>query len=441
MSWFKVDDTFHAHPKVVALEDGAHFAEAMALWILAGTWSSANLTDGHVPRAALRRLVPFKATEAAEELVRVGLWEADGDGYRFHDWADYQPTRDQVESKRAEDAERKRKGRSTRRASPVHPDVQTESARTPSGRPSGVQAESVRNPAVPTRPDPTRPVLPAGEEEHPSAPAEPPAAPSLGSEIRELEARYVHGLPAEAREAIALSRRNGKVADSVWLNTLRKLAAHPVDVAEFALRTFCEKHADGEKTEAYLVGIARQEARRRTAGGSLGTAPNRAGYAPPAPPEAFLSTTEAELDEIFGPETRDASPPPDPSMQIVERYRREWAERNGSVAPRTDPSDPKITDLVALVREQAQLDGSSADEVLERFFPRFWASDRAAELGHAPGAMRALFSELMAREWSPGPSRADRKGAAPARPHQDFVATSDEEFRRMCETPTGVGGV
>ena len=37
MSWFKVDDRLHAHPKWLALPKGAR-----ALWITAGSWSSAQ---------------------------------------------------------------------------------------------------------------------------------------------------------------------------------------------------------------------------------------------------------------------------------------------------------------------------------------------------------------------------------------------------------------
>lgn len=84
--------------------------------------------------------------------------------------------------------------------------------------------------------------------------------------LAELEAPYPAGLVAEARQACALSRKNGRMADSVWHRTLVALSTHPPgDVVE-AMRTFVEKHADGDKSEAYLLGIARrrkQETRRQ----------------------------------------------------------------------------------------------------------------------------------------------------------------------------------
>lgn len=111
MTWFKVDDQLHAHRKVAELESGKHFAEAIALWTLAGSWCASQLADGAVPASQLRRLVPFDARKAAAELVRVGLWEVTETGYRFRSWHEYQPSRDSVESRRAATTDRVRRHR------------------------------------------------------------------------------------------------------------------------------------------------------------------------------------------------------------------------------------------------------------------------------------------------------------------------------------------
>lgn len=324
MTWVRIDDAAVLHPKILKVGP-----EAAWLWVAGLAHANRHHTDGVIESAILPSLYPYdrwsraKICRLAKLLVDVGLWLPDGENFVIHDYAEYQEEalRSSVEARKVAARERKRRQREREkeaRSGPGHGVTERDASRVTArdlGR-DGVRDPSrdVTRPSSATRadaraevsqaPGPSRPVptrLPSGEEEHPSAPAEPPGAPNLTQEIRELEARYVHGLPHETREAIALSRRNGKVADSVWLATLRKLAAYPVDVAEFALRTFCEKHADGEKTENYLVGIARQEARRRASGGARGPAASRAGYAPPAPPEAFVSTTEEDLDEIFGP--------------------------------------------------------------------------------------------------------------------------------------------
>jgi len=93
MPWFKVDDGFHGHPKVVNLS-----TSAVGLWLLAGTWSAQYLTDGRVASGTIRRLGGSPAD--ADELVAEGLWHATDDGYEFHEWEKYQPTKAEVEAER-----------------------------------------------------------------------------------------------------------------------------------------------------------------------------------------------------------------------------------------------------------------------------------------------------------------------------------------------------
>lgn len=147
MPWFKVDDRLYSHPKLAALEAGKHFAEAVALWCIAGSWCASQLTDGSVPTTQLRRLVPFDARKAAAELVRVRLWDETDDGYVFRSWAEYQPSRDDVEAKRNAATERVRAYRAKRNTRDGNADVT---------RYADVGNASVTPP--PTRPDPTRPV-------------------------------------------------------------------------------------------------------------------------------------------------------------------------------------------------------------------------------------------------------------------------------------------
>lgn len=108
MTWFRIDDGFWSHPKVVELPDGA-----VALWVRGGSWSSQHLTDGHIPARALTMLGGRRRD--ADALVKAGLWIVDVDGWRYHDWATYQPTRDQVQERRAATAERVRRWREKRR--------------------------------------------------------------------------------------------------------------------------------------------------------------------------------------------------------------------------------------------------------------------------------------------------------------------------------------
>jgi hypothetical protein len=87
----------------------------------------------------------------------------------------------------------------------------------------------------------------------------PDSSESVSDQIRELESRYGSEIEIirEAREACALSRKNGKMSDSVWLKVLRELAPHDIGVVLEAITIFIERHADGEKNERYLIAIVR----------------------------------------------------------------------------------------------------------------------------------------------------------------------------------------
>lgn len=99
MTWFKVDDTFWSHPKVLPLPNSA-----VGLWLRAGCWAASHLTDGHVPLHALKML--GTSTDRGR-LIESGLWiERDDGSIQFHDWEHYQPTRAQVEQKRMADRKR-----------------------------------------------------------------------------------------------------------------------------------------------------------------------------------------------------------------------------------------------------------------------------------------------------------------------------------------------
>jgi len=95
MPWFKVDDKFHEHPKVVEARVEGGWS-AVGVWLGAGTWCNSHLTDGQVPHSWVA-LNDAHAEAAA--LVKAGLWvETDG-GFEFKDYMDYQPSKAEVVAK------------------------------------------------------------------------------------------------------------------------------------------------------------------------------------------------------------------------------------------------------------------------------------------------------------------------------------------------------
>lgn len=158
MTWFRVDDGFGTHRKVDAL--GEDQALAVAAWTLCGVASARDLTDGLVTAAALRRTLAGWSKRdrdrAVSALVSVGLWVAEpSGGWRFHDWQDHQPLREEVLSERERKAKNQRDSRQ-KRASVTGDSPVTAAPVT------GDEPVSHHGPSrpVPTRPDPSRPETP-----------------------------------------------------------------------------------------------------------------------------------------------------------------------------------------------------------------------------------------------------------------------------------------
>ena len=155
MTWFKVDDSFHSHPKIAATS-----LAALGLWAVAGTWSGDHLTDGFVPDHMVP-LLSRGASELVTELVERGLWTRTKGGYRYHDWAVYQPTKERVERERKANAERQARRR------------QGLSRRDSRGSHTGTNAVTT---TTPTRPPPKGggASVPLGDAESEVAPRIPP---------------------------------------------------------------------------------------------------------------------------------------------------------------------------------------------------------------------------------------------------------------------------
>lgn len=112
MAWFKVDDKFHSHPKIKRIPRRIRRA-AIGLWTIAGSWCADYETDGAVPEYMLEE---FDAEpEEVAALVDAELWERTEDGVAFRNWGEFQPTRAQLDEKRAQTAERVQKYRQKKR--------------------------------------------------------------------------------------------------------------------------------------------------------------------------------------------------------------------------------------------------------------------------------------------------------------------------------------
>lgn len=129
MPWFKVDDKIHSHPK--ARRAGL---AAMGLWSLAGSHCMDYLTDGVVERWFVESWPDGE--KLAEKLVSVGMWDEHPDGWAFHDWDEYQPTREKVLSERATTRDRVERWRNSKRNSYTNGVTDAVSTASPSPSPS-----------------------------------------------------------------------------------------------------------------------------------------------------------------------------------------------------------------------------------------------------------------------------------------------------------------
>lgn len=173
MTWFRVDDTLPNHPKLDGLR-AERLAAVIGVWTLSGVDCAARGLD-HVSRARLERLFGVLSRQvllAVDELVARGFWEpVDGaEAWRFHDWADYQLTPDEVDERRRAAAKRQRDRRQRMRDghAPVTRDTPgdvgvTHAAVTPPSRRDPLRAPARVPDPVPSRPDPR-------EREAPAAP-------------------------------------------------------------------------------------------------------------------------------------------------------------------------------------------------------------------------------------------------------------------------------
>lgn len=145
MTWFKVDDQLAFNSKVMLAGN-----EAMGLWVRAGSWASAQLTDGFIPDHMANAMAGGMASECgADALVEAGLWERADGGYQFHDWDDFQP------SAAAEREKRKKRSEAGRLGAEARWGGKADGKRHDKPHADGMANEQQTD--APSRPDPSRP--------------------------------------------------------------------------------------------------------------------------------------------------------------------------------------------------------------------------------------------------------------------------------------------
>lgn len=185
MSWFKIDDGFHCHPKVFAAG-----TPAIGLYVRCGSWAAQQVTDGVIPKQIAKL---YGTPRMIKALVDAGLWhenghdcescpQLDANSYAIHQYLERNPSRVETELARKAKSNRQQRWREGKRKEQVGdgdaPDVDGD-----------VDASTPRHGDA--APDPTRPVpsrVPPSEEP-------PPYPPQTGDH---LPAVYGQGQEAAA---------------------------------------------------------------------------------------------------------------------------------------------------------------------------------------------------------------------------------------------------
>jgi hypothetical protein len=282
--WFKIDDGFHCHPKV--MDAGT---PAVGLYVRCGSWVAQQVTDGVVPKRVVKQ---YGTARQARALVDAGLWhehghdcgscpEVDANSYLIHQYLERNPSR--IETDLARDAKTKRQqkwreGKKNPQASNGIPP--TVDASTPRHRDAA---------PAPTRPDPVT---------------------SYGSNRAAADQQPAPGLPdglADLKRAVAAAGLQGiawDLRESAWEYT--RQAMDRVGVAAMVAFAVNSSRLKGQPAgaSAWVGGWRSLEPVPEPApGGEVSYLPAIAGAAPVLPFAGPMTRQQREqqaTDDLFG---------------------------------------------------------------------------------------------------------------------------------------------
>ena len=179
MAWFRLEDSWHSHPKVLAAGNAA-----AGLWVRCATYSAQHELDGKVPGIVARQ---YGTKVDIARLTAVGLWRPRGDDFVIVDFLDFNPSSADLKAKRDAAKERMRKARAFK----------------------GSSHEQDENFAAGSRnPDPTRPDTRTSEDDNLSVPRIVSSSDSIKA-VAELLAEDVYASRGDVPEANRVKFING----------------------------------------------------------------------------------------------------------------------------------------------------------------------------------------------------------------------------------------
>lgn len=110
MTWTKLDDGLHSHPKI---RKAWREPRAVGLHLLAINYATCHELDGKISPEFVEDYLPDagERERVVAQLEACGLWDRNGVGWEIHDFLQYQPSKQSLREKREADAKRKREER------------------------------------------------------------------------------------------------------------------------------------------------------------------------------------------------------------------------------------------------------------------------------------------------------------------------------------------
>jgi hypothetical protein len=105
MAWARIHDGAMNNPKILGLID---WKSPFCVWVWGLSYCQLQLTDGFIPDSALPNRV---AAKTAHQLVAAALWTHHADGFRVHDYLDWNDSRETIMRKRKEAKDRMARSR------------------------------------------------------------------------------------------------------------------------------------------------------------------------------------------------------------------------------------------------------------------------------------------------------------------------------------------
>jgi hypothetical protein len=247
MPWARFDDRFHSNRKVRRAWKAS--PSSVGLFAMAITYSAGEMLDGFVPEEFVEQQFRRDRDEraAVDALLDASLWERREGGFFIPAFLEFNESRQQVEARRAQDAERKARGRreQSRRRSANRPDGH---AADGGGTPGGVPVQS--SGPDPTRPDPS--VSTDVETDNNAVVVVPPPAavrPEVDQACDTLAAVAMHVHDRSSVQALADQHPEVDIAEAAircagWLRSGTRRVKHPLQ----ALRPFVEADDAPRKT-------------------------------------------------------------------------------------------------------------------------------------------------------------------------------------------------